>query len=65
MTENKNLKEQGWDWIVRCTYNEKAKPPRVPGTLAIETVHKGDSSRDMEVMAAETRDDINIEVIKL
>lgn len=55
-----------WDWQVTCYYGEKAKPPQVPGELAIQTVHVGESSRDMEVAAARSRPEIGvIDVVQL
>lgn len=53
-----NDKYRGWDWVVRCYYADDVDPPKVPGELAIETVHKGDSSKDMEVLVASRRGDI-------
>jgi hypothetical protein len=50
----------GWDWVVRCYYADDVKPPKRPGGLAIETVHRGDHSKDMEVAVAEARDDIGV-----
>jgi hypothetical protein len=47
-----------WDWCVRGWYAADVEPPKVARTLAFETVHKGESSRDMEVQAAESRPDI-------
>lgn len=47
-----------WKWVVRCFYGPNANYPRVEGELAIETVHKNDSSKDLEVLAAEGRPDI-------
>jgi hypothetical protein len=51
-------KYAGWDWVVRCYYADDVKPPKVPGALAIETVHKGDSSKDIEVAVGHARSDI-------
>jgi len=48
----------GWRWVVSCYYGEAAKPPRQPGDLAIETVHKTDVSKDIEVAAAQSRPEI-------
>jgi hypothetical protein len=39
----------GWDWVVRCYYADDVKPPKRPGELAIETVHRGDHSKDTAV----------------
>lgn len=50
----------GWDWVVRCYYADDVKPPKKPGDLAIETVHKGDVSKDMEVAVAKARPDIGV-----
>lgn len=54
-----------WKWKVRCTYNDTVKPPKVPGALAIETVHTTDHSKDMEVLVSKERGDLNVEVIQL
>lgn len=51
-----------WKWRVRLTYNDTVTWPKVPGERAIETRHKDDLSKDMEVAAAEKRGDVNIEV---
>jgi hypothetical protein len=51
-----------WIWLVRCTYNETVTWPKVPGEVAIETRHTTDSSKDMEVAAAEARGDVDVEV---
>ena len=47
-----------WKWTVRCYYANDVKPPKVPGDLAIETRHKTDASKEMEVRAGESRSDI-------
>ena len=47
-----------WQWKVSTYYGPKAKPPRVPGTLAIETVHTDEASRDVEILAGRNREDI-------
>lgn len=54
-----------WKWQVRCTYNDTAQWPKVPGELAIETRHKTDSSKDMEVAVSKARGDVDVEVIQL
>lgn len=47
-----------WIWKVRCFYKN--------GSLAIETVHQSDHSKDMEIFAAKSRNDIGrIEVIPI
>ena len=57
--------DERWKWRVRCTYNNTVKWPKVPGQIAIETVHSDDVSKDMEVSAAQMRDDVDIEVNRL
>lgn len=52
------MTESRWDWQVTCYYNNTVKPPKKPGDLAIQTVHVGTSSKDMEVQAARSRPDI-------
>lgn len=55
-----------WIWKVRCYYNESVKRPKQPGALAIETIHKSDHSKNMEVAAAEARSDLGkIEVVPI
>lgn len=54
-----------WKWKVRCTYNNTVTYPKVPGELAIETVHKDDVSKDLEVEVAEARGDVDVEVTRL
>jgi len=52
--------------MVRCYYAGDVRAPKVPGGLAIETVHATDSSKDMEVQAGRARPDIGeIDVIPL
>jgi hypothetical protein len=56
----------GWDWAVRCYYADDVRPPKVPGDLAVETVHKNATSKDIEVAAAESCADYGrVEVIPL
>lgn len=53
-----------WDWIVRGFYANDVESPKVPGDLAIETVHRGESSRDLEQHVLEARPDIGrVEVL--
>lgn len=47
-------------WYVKCYYADHVEHPKVPGALAIETKHGSESSRDMEIKAAESRDDIGV-----
>lgn len=59
-----------WKWRCRFYYNDTRKHPltgeSMEGQLAIETVHKSDHGKDMEVAAGEARDDIGrIEVDQL
>lgn len=55
-----------WDWKVRFYYGAGVKPPKVPGELAIETIHMGTSSRDLEISVGKGREDIGrIEVFDL
>lgn len=49
---------QGWDFGVRFYYGIRAKPPKQVGALAIETVHKGDTSKNIEVVVGKRRKDI-------
>lgn len=45
-------------YFVKVYYGEKAKPPKVPGELAIETKHATEASRDFEIEAAHSREDV-------
>lgn len=55
-----------WKWQVTCYYASDVQPPKQPGELAIQTVHKDDVSKDMEVRAARDRADIgHIDVAQL
>lgn len=47
-----------WDYAVRCYYGIRAKAPKIAGQLAIETVHVGKHSRDMEISAGKRRREI-------
>ena len=47
-----------WDYGVRCIYGIRAKPPRQVGQIAIETVHVGAHSKDMEVSVGRRRHEI-------
>jgi hypothetical protein len=47
-------------WVVTCYYTDDVEPPKRPGGLAIETVHATESSRDVEVLAAQSRPDIGV-----
>ncbi len=59
------LTPENCDWVCRFYYSELAEPPRVPGELAIETIHRGDVSKDSEVAAGKRRFDIGrIEVTR-
>ncbi|MFY3742109.1 MAG: hypothetical protein HMLIMOIP_002573 [Candidatus Nitrosomirales archaeon] len=59
------LRQQGWVWRITATYNDTVKWPKVPGEIAIETVHKDDVSKDIELEAFKSRTDVDIEVTKL
>lgn len=66
MSRLANPKDPRWKWMCRFYYGDLAKAPRVPGELAIETVHETDSSKDMEVSVGEKREDIGkIEIVRL
>jgi hypothetical protein len=54
-----------WKWKVRCTYNDTVEWPKIPGQIAIETVHTSDSSKDLEVQVSQARGDVDVEVIQL
>lgn len=57
------LADQGWKWMVRCYYGPNGAQP---GKIAIETVHKDDQSKDLEVSVGESRPDIGVvDVIRL
>jgi hypothetical protein len=52
-----------WKWQVSCYYNDSVRSPKQPGALAISTRHKTDASKDIEVKAAESRDDIGAVIV--
>lgn len=52
--------KQRWDFALRSYYGKRAKKPKIPGKLALETVHLGEASRDMEISAGRSRDDIGL-----
>jgi hypothetical protein len=58
--------DRRWRWKLRFYYGSYAQWPKVPGTLAIETVHATDSSKDIEIEAGCSRKEIGrIDVIQL
>lgn len=58
--------DRRWKWRVRFYYRKDVSPPKVPESLAIETVHETDSSMQIEVSAGSSRDDIGrIEITRL
>jgi hypothetical protein len=56
----------GPDWPWRCTfyYSDDVHPPKPPGGLAIQTVHRDTSSRDVELSAGRSRGDIGRIVVE-
>jgi hypothetical protein len=54
----RQVHSQRWIWRVSCYYADTVKWPKRPGELAIQTVHASDVSKDVEVAAAESREDI-------
>lgn len=59
------IQDRRWQYLVRLTYNDTVKWPKVPGELAIEVGCADESTMKFEVEASKTRTDVNIEVIKL
>jgi hypothetical protein len=59
------LREAGWDWMITATYNDTVKYPKVPGEIAIQTIHKGDVSKDIELESFNKRTDVDIVVTEL
>jgi len=59
------LKRDGWKWMITATYNDTVKWPKVPGNVAIETVHSDDVSKAMELEAFSKRTDVNIVITEL
>ena len=51
-----------WQWEVTCYYNDKVMFPKVPGDIAIQTVHSDKVSKDLEVSISEARTDVNVVV---
>lgn len=49
-----------WKWKVTAYYSDDVKPPKKPGGLALQTVHKDDLSKDMEVRIFKARKDIGV-----
>jgi hypothetical protein len=59
-------RQRRWDFLVAGYYNDTVKPPKQPGALACEVGVLGESARDIEVRAFESRDDIgDIRVLDL
>lgn len=56
------MASERWKWLVRCTYNDTVTFPKVPGELAIEVGCASDSAKDFEVMVAEKRGDVTVDV---
>lgn len=54
------IRDRRWKWRVQFFYRKDVKPPKVPESLAIETVHETDSSMTIEVEAGSSRDDIGL-----
>ncbi len=50
--------DREFPYFVKIYYGEKAKPPKVPGTLALETKHASEVSRDFEIQAAHSNEEI-------
>jgi hypothetical protein len=52
------------DFDLKFYYGPKAKPPRVPGQLAIATWHIGEGSAQTEIQVGRSREDIGrIEIV--
>lgn len=47
-----------WDYRLRFYYGKRAKRPKIPGRLALETVNRGARSRDMDIAAGRSRPEI-------
>lgn len=55
-----------WMWRCRFYYRKDVKPPKVPESMAIETVHMDNESMLIEVRVGSSRTDIGrIEVVRL
>lgn len=48
-----------WPWYVRMYYADNVKPPKRPGGLAVETIHKTEQSMRMDIQAGHARKDID------
>jgi hypothetical protein len=53
---------ENYKWMVRCYYTDKVKSPKIPGDLAIETVHTDDFSKDLEVRVSEKNEEYKVVV---
>lgn len=61
-----SLLSQGWKFVVKAYYNEKKKPEWLNGKIAFITKHKTKFSKDIEVEAAQGREDIGkVDIIYL
>lgn len=52
-----------WPWAVVCYYNDTVKYPKIPGSIAISTVHRSEGSARIEEAAAKAREDVTVDVI--
>ena len=48
----------GWRYRVTCYYSDDVKPPKTPGGVAIETIHKALSSAQLDAAVGQARADI-------
>lgn len=53
-----NPNDSRWHWRVSLYYRDDVPPPTIGGSLALQTVHTDTLSRDTELTASRTRDDI-------
>lgn len=59
------LTRENAKWQVTCYYNNTVKLPKIPGNIAIQTIHADDVSKDMEVAAANCRNDVTVDIVQL
>ena len=47
-----------WKWMMTAYYADDVQRPKRLGEIAIQTIHRTDTSKDIEVAAALSRSDI-------
>lgn len=52
-----------WKWRLTAYYNNTVLFPKLPDTIALQTLHASDVSKDMELEAYAKRTDIQFPVV--